>query len=51
VAGSVIRFMRQPMVQMALTRALPVLLVGSVLLTIWRKPSEADRATEESPTP
>jgi signal peptidase len=40
VAGSVIRFMRQPMVQLALTRVLPVLLVVSVLFTIWRRPIE-----------
>jgi signal peptidase len=50
VAGTVIRFMRQPMVQMALTRALPVLLVGSILIAVWRRPTEADDA-EETPAP
>jgi signal peptidase I len=50
VAGDVIRFMRQPRVQLALTRVLPVLLVGSVLITVWRRPSEADDA-EETPAP
>ena len=34
--GSVIRLLREPWLQTALTRVLPVLLVLSVLLAIWR---------------
>jgi signal peptidase len=51
VAGDVIRFMRQPKVQLALTRVLPVLLVGSVLISLWRRPSEAAAVAEETPAP
>lgn len=40
--GSVIRFLRQPYVQLALTRVLPAVLVVSALLAIWRrKPDES----------
>jgi signal peptidase len=46
LAGDVIRFMRQPMVQVALTRVLPVLLVVSVLITVWRRPSSPSDSEE-----
>jgi signal peptidase len=39
--GTVIRFLRLPVVQLALTRALPALLVLIVLISIWR-PSRRD---------
>jgi hypothetical protein len=38
--------MRQPMVQVALTRVLPVLLVVSVLITVWRRPSSPSDSEE-----
>jgi len=41
VVGNVIRFLRQPAAQLALTRLLPILLLGSVLVSIWRRPSRA----------
>lgn len=41
VAGDVIRFLRQPIVQLALTRVLPAVLIASVLFAIWR-PSRRD---------
>lgn len=49
LAGDVIRFMRQPMVQLALTRVLPVLLIVSVLLTLWRRPARSSDV--ETPAP
>jgi hypothetical protein len=34
--GDVIRFLRQPVVQLIATRIIPVLLVGWLLMSIWR---------------
>jgi signal peptidase len=36
VVGDVIRFLRQPVVQLIATRIIPVLLVGWLLMSIWR---------------
>lgn len=41
LAGDVIRFLRRPAAQIVLTRILPILLLGSILLSIWRPPSRA----------
>lgn len=60
LAGAVIRFLRQPHVQLALTRVLPVLLIGSALFAVWRRPSrpagagaepDADRDADSEPDP
>jgi signal peptidase len=45
VVGDVIRFLRQPVVQIVATRAIPVLLVGWLLMSIWR-PSRKRTAIE-----
>jgi signal peptidase len=54
LAGDAIRVMRRPQVQLALTRVLPVLLIGSALISIWRRPSRPVQARDEpdeAPTP
>jgi signal peptidase len=43
--GAVIRFLRQPMIQLALTRVLPALLVLYVLYSIWRPTRRRDEAS------
>jgi signal peptidase len=45
VVGDVIRFLRQPIVQIIATRVIPVLLVGWLLMSIWR-PSRKRSANE-----
>jgi hypothetical protein len=41
LAGDVIRFLRRPAVELLATRVLPLVLVASVLFSIWR-PRRAD---------
>jgi signal peptidase len=48
LAGDVIRFLRRPAAQIVLTRMLPILLLGSVLLSIWRRPSRAGEDDDEA---
>jgi signal peptidase len=45
-AGAAIRFLRRPLVAIALTRVLPVLLVAMMLLSIWRPRKSPRRRSE-----
>ena len=47
--GSVIRFLRRPAVSLLLTRVVPILLVGSVLFSIWRTPRRTPNPTPNVP--
>jgi signal peptidase len=48
--GATIRFLRQPLVQLTLTRILPGLLVLYVLISIWRRPSSRRDDADSVPT-
>jgi signal peptidase I len=43
-AGAVIRFLRQPVVSLALTRVLPIVIVACLLVSIWRPRRVEERA-------